>query len=78
MRRWSPDAEARAGVAVAAGADPTLMHMVQMAGLLGEEATMAERTTEYLCSGGWPGAWVGSTAGRAWARCSCVECASGG
>ncbi|KAL4433228.1 hypothetical protein ABPG77_003276 [Micractinium sp. CCAP 211/92] len=50
VRRWSPDAEARAGVAVAAGADPTLMHMVQMAGLLGEEATMAERTTEYLCS----------------------------
>lgn len=52
VRRWSPDAEARAGVAVAPGADPTLMHMVQMAGLLGEEATMAERTTEYLCSGG--------------------------
>lgn len=50
VRRWSPDAEARASVAVAAGADPTLMQMVQMAGLLGEEATMAERTTEYLCS----------------------------
>ncbi|KAL4448385.1 hypothetical protein ABPG75_005604 [Micractinium tetrahymenae] len=50
VRRWSPDGEARASVPVAAGADPTLMQMVQMAGLLGEEATMAERTTEYLCS----------------------------
>lgn len=59
VRRWSPDAEARASVAVAAGADPTLMQMVQMAGLLGEEATMAERTTEYLCSGGcWPSTWA--------------------
>ncbi|PSC70354.1 serine threonine kinase isoform A [Micractinium conductrix] len=50
VRRWSPDAEARAGVPTAAGADPTLMQMVQMAGLLGEEETIPQRTTEYLCS----------------------------
>lgn len=49
-RRWSPDAAARAGVATAAGADPTLMRMVEVAGLLGDAQTMAERTTEYLCS----------------------------
>lgn len=50
VRRWSPDGQARAEVPTAAGADPTLMRMVQLAGLLGEEETMGERTTEYLCS----------------------------
>ena len=34
----------------AAGSDPTLMRMVLLAGLLGDEATVAERTTEHLCS----------------------------
>lgn len=51
MRRWCPDAEARADVPTAAGADPTLQRMVELAGLLGDSATLAERTTEYLCSG---------------------------
>lgn len=50
-RRWSPDAAARKGVPTAAGADPTLLALVQAAGLLGDEQTMAERTTEYVCSG---------------------------
>lgn len=49
-RRWSPDAAARKGVPTAAGADPTLLALVQAAGLLGDEQTMAERTTEYVCS----------------------------
>lgn len=53
-RRWAPDAEARASVPTAAGADPTLMQMVELAGLLGDEATLAERTTEYMCSGSRP------------------------
>jgi hypothetical protein len=51
-RRWSPDAAARAEVRTAPGADPTLMRMVLLAGLLGDEASVAQRTTEYLCSGG--------------------------
>ncbi|KAL4857698.1 hypothetical protein ACK3TF_002126 [Chlorella vulgaris] len=49
-RRWSPDAAARKAVPTAAGADPTLLALVQAAGLLGDEQTMAERTTEYVCS----------------------------
>lgn len=51
VRRWSPDAAARASVPTAPGADPTLMRMVQLAGLLGEEESVAERTTEYVTSG---------------------------
>ena len=50
VRRWSPDSAARAEVQFAAGSDPTLMRMVLLAGLLGDEATVAERTTEHLCS----------------------------
>ena len=64
VRRWAPEAGARAGVATVAGADPTLMQMVQLAGLLGDEQTMAERTTEYLCSGGCSA--VGMAAGAGW------------
>lgn len=51
VRRWSADPAARASVPTAPGADPTLMRMVQLAGLLGEEESVAERTTEYVCSG---------------------------
>ena len=72
VRRWAPEAGARAGVATVAGADPTLMQMVQLAGLLGDEQTMAERTTEYLCSGA-RGA-VGVAAGGRLAAASLSTC----
>ena len=49
-RRWAPDPGVRAAVRVAAGTDPEVSRLALTAGLLGDEATAAERTQSYICS----------------------------
>lgn len=57
LLRWSPSSVARSAVRAAPGPDPSVLARVEALGLLGDPATLAQRTTEHLCLGGWVG-WV--------------------
>lgn len=52
LLRWSPSRAARAEVPAAPAADTAALERVRALGLLGDPATLAQRTSEHLCQGG--------------------------